>query len=422
MSDHINKYDYVRFSVADMHGRLRGRVVPARHVKITLETGVNCNLYAGFLAFGLHNEATYPSDKMENSRVPKAYARPDLDTLYNVSWSGQDDIMVAEIICESYWLNDGSAQLACPRYVARQQLEKLTNLGFSLFSGYEIEFTLTQTGKAYPHEPGYMRQRLVSKHDSLIFYLEKHMHQAGVDIGTFHSEGDPGLFEILIKSSCGIESADSCIIFKNGILEMGDKKDYSVNFTSMQESGAVGMHFNHSLWSLSDGINVFHDPDNPHGLSTLGKHWLAGLMKHAKALSAFFCPTINCYDRLHRPNLPGLIYWSTDKRSACLKLKSSERGTYLENRIPSGMTNPYLTMAATIAAGLDGVVKKLDCPPSDTFSSSDALPPTLSEAINDLLADKDIVYSLGKEFIDWFVCTIKTDINAATEMVCSGIK
>ncbi|XP_067672423.1 lengsin-like [Haliotis asinina] len=421
MSDHIHKYDYVRFSVADMHGRSRGRVVPARHVKKSLETGVSCNLYAGFLTFGLHNEVSCPSDEMGHSRAPKAYAYPDLDTLYNVSWSGQDDIMVAEIICESYWLNNGSAQLACPRYVARRQLEKLTNLGFGLFSGYEIEFTLTQSGKVYPLEPAYMRQRVVTKHDGFLFYLEKHMHQAGVDIETFHSEGGAGMFEVAVKSSFGIKSADSCITFKNGILEIGDKKDYSINFKSMQESGGVGMHFNHSLWSLSGGVNVFQDPDNPDGLSTLGRHWLAGLLKHAKALSAFFCPTINCYDRLHKPNLPGPIYWSTDKRSASVKLKSSESGTYLENRIPSGMSNPYLTLAATIAAGLDGVLKKMECPPLDSFSFSDALPHTLSEAIHDLQEDKDIVYILGREFIDWFVATLKTDVNAASEMVCSGI-
>ncbi|XP_046341205.2 lengsin-like [Haliotis rufescens] len=544
---HINKYDYVRFSVADIHGRSRGRIVPARHVKKTFETGIGCNLFAvvfnnhaityladtdalktrikehqssvdradfesapsdhicndpnnsiqwdkikalttslknfkirkvqdlinikkrlqppinrdqgcyilpalqgvwvnvlsfssatsvltvyessmlnsssrGFLSFGLHKEVTCPSENMADFRAPKAYLRPDIDTLYNVSWSGQDDILVAEIICESYWLKDGSAQLACPRYVARQQLEKLTNHGFSLFSGYEVEFTLTQAGRPYLLEPDYMRHRLVSKHDGFLFYLEKHMHQAGVDIGSFHSEWGAGLFEMVLQPSYGIKSADSCITFKNGILEIGDKKDYSVCFNPMQGCGGVGMHFNHSLWSSSSGVNVFYDPDSDHGLSTLGRHWLAGLMKHAKALSAFFCPTINCYNRLHKPNLPGLIYWSTNKRSACVKVKSLEAGTYLENRIPSGMSNPYITLAATIAAGLDGIEKKLECPPVDQFSSSKALPHTLSEAINHLQVDTDMVHSLGKEFIEWFVCTLNTDIDDTSGMVCSGIK
>ncbi|XP_071106518.1 lengsin-like [Haliotis cracherodii] len=411
MSDHINKYDYVRFSVADIHGRSRGRVVPARHVKSCLETGVT--LYAGSLSIGLHGEKVGPSEKLKDDRMPKAYALPDFSTLYNVSWCGNDDIKVAEVICESYWLKDGSAQLACPRYVARQQLERLTNHGFSLFSGYEVEFTLTQAGIPYPLEPDYMRHRLVSKHDSFLFYLEKHMHQAGVDIGSFHSEGDAGLFEMVLQPSCGIKSADSCITFKNGILEIGDKKDYLVSFNSMQECGGVGMHFNHSLWSLCGGVNVFHDPDSDHGLSTFGRYWLAGLMKHAKALCAFFCPTSNCYDRLHKPNLPGLIYWSTDKRSACVKVKSVDAGTYIENRIPSGMSNPYITLAATIAAGLDGIVKKLECPAPDKSVLTNALPHTLLEALSELQADTDMIHSLGEDFIHWFVCTMKTDSEAS---------
>ncbi|XP_046584816.1 lengsin-like [Haliotis rubra] len=410
MSDDMNKYDYVRFSVADIHGRSRGRVVPARHVEKYLKTGDT--IFAGFLSFGLLNEVS-STGKCKDERMPKAYALPDLSTLYKVSWCDNDDVKVAEVICESYWLKSRSAQLACPRYVARQQLEKLTNLGFSLFSGYEVEFTLTQTGKAYPLEPDYMRQRLVSKHSDFLFYVEDCMHQAGVDIGSFHSEWDAGLYEMVLQPLYGIKSADSCITLKNGILEIGDKKDYTVRFDSMQESGAVGMHFNHSLWSLSGGVNVFHDPDNPHGLSTLGRHWLAGLMKHAKALSALFCPTINCYDRLHKPNLPGPIYWSTDKRSACIKVKSTKSETYIENRIPSGMSNPYITMAATIAAGLDGVVKKLECPAPDKKCLTNALPHTLSEAISELQADTDIVNSLGKEFIEWFVCTMKMDIESS---------
>ncbi|XP_046341210.2 lengsin-like [Haliotis rufescens] len=410
MSDHINKYDYVRFSVADMHGRSRGRVVPARHVKRYLKKGVT--LFAGALSFDLNNEDTIiPSPLLKDGRQPKVYAHPDLNTLYNVSWSGKDDVLVAEVICESYWLKDGSAQQACPRYVARQQLERLASSGYSFFSGFELEFTLTKVENTLSLQKGYGSQRFVSKHSDFLFYFDKHMSQAGVDIDSFHSEYAGSSIEMVKRPYDGIKSADSCVVLKNGILEMGDKKDYRISFDAKQESGTVGMHFNHSLWSLSKGINIFHNPDGLHGLSTLGKHWLGGLMKHAKALTALWCPTANCYDRLHEPDRPGLIFWSNDIGAACFKVKSLETGTYLENRIPSGMSNPYITLAATIAAGLDGIVKKLECPPVDQ-SSSCALPCTLSEAIKELQGDTDMVNSLGKEFIEWFVCTIKTDIES----------
>ncbi|XP_046584791.1 lengsin-like [Haliotis rubra] len=215
---------------------------------------------------------------------------------------------------------------------------------------------------------------------------------------------------MVLRPDDGIKSADACIVLKNGILEMGDEKDYTISFNAMQESGTMGMHFNHSLWSICEGINIFHNPDERHGLSALGKHWLGGLMKHAKALTALWCPTANCYNRLHEQDRPGLIYWSTEIGAACVKVKTSETGTYLENRIPSSISNPYITLAATIAAGLDGIDKKLECPPVDQ-RSSDALPSTLSQALYELQIDTDMVNNLGKEFVEWFVCTM-TDIES----------
>ncbi|XP_071106519.1 lengsin-like [Haliotis cracherodii] len=409
MSD-IDKYDYVRFSVGDIHGRSRGRVIPARHVKRFLETGIT--LYGGFLSFDLKNEDVPISiDDPDSKRIPKAFAVADLSTLYAVPWASENGVKVADVICESYWLKDRTKQLACPRYVATQQLQKLADHGFSFFSGFELEFLLMKPGQKSSRRCDLMNQRLVTKHSDFLFDLEKQMYLAGVDIENIHAEFEASTFEAVLRPSYGITSAESCFKFKTGILEIADKKDRMVSFQSKHSEGEIGMHFNHSLWSVTEGINVFHDPGSRNGLSPLGHHWLAGILKHSKALTALWCPTSNCFDRLHKPNLPGLIFWSTDDRAACVKLKSSETGTYLEHRIPSGMSNPYITLAATIAAGLDGIVKKLECPPVDEFSTPNALPHTLSEAIDDLETDADMVHSLGEEFVEWFVRTLKSDIN-----------
>ncbi|XP_046582665.1 lengsin-like [Haliotis rubra] len=249
------------------------------------------------------------------------------------------------------------------------------------------------------------------------------MHHADVDIENFHCEWNAGLFEAVINASFGIKAADSAFKFRNCIHEIADKEDYRVDMTSKQPTGEVGMHLNHSIWSVRKGENVFSDPNCPNGLSDFGRCWLAGLMEHARALTAFWCPTENCYKRLHLPRKPGTIDWDFDNRLSSVKVKvdNENRGVYLENRIPSGMTNPYLTLAATIAAGLDGVLKGLECPPprpeltSDNLPSATALPSSLSEALHALEADNDMVNILGKDLVDWFVLLKSQEVNMRKE-------
>jgi glutamine synthetase len=122
-------------------------------------------------------------------------------------------------------------------------------------------------------------------------------------------------------------------------------------------------------------------------------------------LTALCSPTVNCYRRLHTIFAPSSADWGIDHRLAMIRTKVGHpKATYFENRIPGGSCNPYLVLAATIAAGIDGIVKKLECPPSKSATSDSVkLPESLSEAIEALENDDVIREALGDEFVRWFV-------------------
>lgn len=183
---------------------------------------------------------------------------------------------------------------------------------------------------------------------------------------------------------------------------------------------ANGSHFNHSLWyqptagSTGNAVptpksNAFHNPSNPDQLSNLGRHWLAGLLHHSVALTALCCPTVNCYRRLHTPWSPGAIEWGFDNRFAAFRVKVGEpQDTYIENRIPSGAANPYLVLAATVAAGLDGVERGLE-PPTE-MQSVGKLPRFLAETLSALENNEVMKKALGERFISWFLTLKRAEI------------
>jgi len=175
------------------------------------------------------------------------------------------------------------------------------------------------------------------------------------------------------------------------------------------------MHFSGSLWA--DGKNAFHDPaetEKSGQLSAVGRHWAAGLIKHAAALTALLSPTVNCYRRLHGPFAPDRSDCGWENRTAMLRFVTpSPQTTYIENRLPSSAANPYVVLAATVAAGIDGLVNRLELPPADSQDRrAERLPSSLSEALSALQSDRVMCEALGEEFIRWFL-SLKRDVEIA---------
>ena len=286
-------------------------------------------------------------------------------------------------------------------------------------SGFEIEYYLfhAESMKALFCGRDIMCNTLHANHGDLLFDFDQQLIKSGVDIDRFHSEYAPGMFEAIMKPTYGIDCPDSTANLKQGLTEMANLKGLKVSFMSryFKSENGVGAHYNFSILSKDTGANAFYDASAPDKLSVVAKHWIAGIIKHSRALTALFCPTPNCYRRLHQPWAPTAIYWGIEDREASLRVKNhGPTAAYMENRIPSGKSNPYLVVAATVAAGLDGILNKLECPPQgnvkEAMSNGDLLPKSLPEAMKALEDDESLVNALGKEFVSWFLETRKVEL------------
>jgi glutamine synthetase len=172
---------------------------------------------------------------------------------------------------------------------------------------------------------------------------------------------------------------------------------------------ASGWHLHQSIVSRASGENAFATKAGGEVLSPFGRHYLGGLLKHARASAVFSTPTINGYKRYRSYSLaPDRAIWGRDNRGVMVRLLGGgdDPATRLENRIGEPAANPYLYMASQILAGLDGVDRSLDAGPSaDTpyETKANLLPKTLHEAVSALKEDSFFREALGSEFVDYYV-------------------
>ncbi len=339
-------------------------------------------------------------------------------TLAEVSWtsSGKSSSMrEGQVLCEPHFLDSRLPQPACPRYIARNQLQELASLGFELYSGCEMEFILVDSNtkkQAYSNDKVHFFDNVVfNAFKDVIYATDMALKKLGVQVETYQVEYAPGQFEAAMTPAKGIKAADCTFHFRQvwkemlpmlrpGMVPLFMTKPYA-------ETNGNGMHYNHSLLHLGHGENAMYDPESSDNLSDVARHWIAGLLKHMNAITALMCPTVNCYRRLHSPWAPHMIDWGIEQRTASIRVKNVDpSGTYVECRVPGGSANAYLVQAAIVAAGIDGLVNKMHCPASNEVETSQLLPETLQQALDGLQSDAVVTNALGEEFIKWFV-TIK---------------
>lgn len=403
------KFDYLRFTVADFHGIARSKSVSRRHFRSQLKDGIT--MFAGFLAAGTRCDIA-PLDEVCSMNFGNCAVRPMPGTLRPLPWAANGKHRVGEVLCETFWMKpygDGIPQEPCPRYMARRQLERLRGAGFQLYSTFEAEFMVFKRGTLIPIFEGMDVNSNIrmSELEEFVYGLDEMLAKVGVHTVTFQTEHGAGQFEFALEPSFGVEAVDRMFTFRNTVKELSLKQGYQATFMTQPfpEASNNGLHYNHSLWSVDSKRNLFSDQADPDGLSAVAKHWVAGIVKHLRAITALCCPTVNCYRRLFTPWAPDKTSWGIDDRFATVRVKAeNSRATYVESRLPSGPANPYLVLAATVAAGLDGVVNGLECPPvRPNDPSATDLPRSLSEALKALTEDGVMVDALGRQFVEWFV-------------------
>lgn len=312
-----------------------------------------------------------------------------------------------------------------PRGTLKRALARAEEMGFSAYNvGPELEFFLfrklngNDTLSAVPHDiggyfdfsPGDEAERVRSE---IIATLQ----ELGITVEMSHHEVAIGQHEIDFRYSDALHSADNSITFKQAVKGIAAKHDLFGTFMPKPIRGenGSGMHCHQSLFT-EDG-NAFYDPEGEFKLSTVAKQFTAGLLKHARALSAVVAPTVNSYKRL-TPGYEAPVYvcWAQRNRSALVRIPryspGREQSTRVELRFPDPSANPYLAFAAMLHAGLDGIENELEAPPSvseDVFEWTAAereekgvgvLPGTLREALDALKEDDVVKDALGQHIYE----------------------
>src|SRR5512146_288977 len=401
--------DTVVAAFTDMQGRLMGkREHAAFFLEESAEHGLEgCN-YLLALDMEMDPQPGYAMASWERG-YGDFHLQPDFATLRRLPWLPG----TALVLCDVLW-EDGSPVVASPRQVLRAQVERARAAGFEPMFGTELEFYLLKESYAEAHAKHFRELTpsvpyildyhvLATTYDEpLIRQIRNGMVGAGIRVESSKGEAWPGQHEINFRFGDAVRAADEHVVYKNGAKEIAALNGCSITFMAKPDHTWIGnsCHIHASLWR--DGGNVFADEDGPFG------SFLAGWIACAKELALFLAPNVNSYKRFVAGSwAPTTLAWGHDNRTCGFRIVGhgpSKRG---ETRIPGGDVNPYLAIAALIAAGLHGIERGLEAPPAlegNAYESDvERFPSTLREAIAELERGTVARAAFGDEVVEHYL-------------------
>ena len=352
------------------------------------------------------------------------YLKPDPETflILPASRASKSYGNSCRLICDVHDSYENPFE-GCPRQVLRRVLKEAEDLGYSMQVGPEPEFFLFNLnehgspGLTTHDKASYFDLPPVDRGEEARRDMVETLQRLGFEIEAAHHECAPGQHEIDFKYSDALTTADRIMTFRIIIRMVAQKHGLHATFMPKPIFGisGSGMHMHISLFK--DGENIFYDANHKDGLSDTCLYFIAGVMKHARAIAAITNPTVNSYKRLVPGyEAPVYIAWSYKNRSPLIRIPARRGiGTRIEIRNPDPTCNPYLGLAVILQAGLEGIQEKILPPPSvdqNIFEMDLAarkqegihsLPENLYEAINELAQDKLMQKALGQHVHSRFV-------------------
>ncbi len=394
----------VLLQFSDLEGKPKNVAIPTKQMEKALTGGIS------FDGSSIQGFA-----RLEESDM---VLRPETSTYQIIPWS-DEKYRVARFICNVYTTH-GEPFAGDPRYILHQQMEKAAALGYTFNVGPEMEFFLfrrDETGHPTVNlqdHASYFDQTPTDPGEDVRRDLVTQLSEMGFNIEASHHEVAPSQHEIDFTYGDALSIADKVVTFKFAAKTLALKHGLHATFMPKPIYGinGSGMHVNCSL--MKDGENAFYDSDGEFQLSDTARYFIGGLLKHINGITRVANPTINSYKRLI-PGYEAPVYvgWSAMNRSALLRVPSPRgKSTRAELRSPDPTCNPYLTFAAMLAAGMDGVMQKIEPPESidkNIFKMSAAeraaegircLPWSLLEANNALRTDRLLCDALGTHVVE----------------------
>jgi len=404
-----NNIKYIDLQFTDVVGVVKNVTIPVHQLTIALEEGI------WFDGSSIEGFARVAESDM--------HLRPDPSTFAIIPWlSGEE--ATARLICDVY-TPDGQPFSGDPRSILRKVLDEAVEMGFHYNTGPELEFFLLK-----PHPDGSLLPP--TPHDSGSYFdapsdlatglrrqMANTLEALGLQVEAMHHEGSHGQHEIDFRYSDALTTADSSITLRVALKVIAQQNGLYCTFLPKPIRGinGSGMHVHQSLTYTTNGKNAFSDPGDPHGLSKIAKHFIAGQLTHARGMCAILAPLVNSYKRLVAGyEAPVSVSWARINRSALIRVPraSGSDSTRLELRCPDPSCNPYLAFAVMLAAGLDGIRRELPVPEameeniyvpdrSSPIPKDAVLPTSLNQAIKALEEDEVVRNALGAHTHEVFI-------------------
>ena len=386
--------DTVVVAMTDMQGRLTGKRIHGQYFldEVVKHGTEGCN-YLLAVDVDMNTVAGYEMSSWERGYSDFALI-PDLNTLRLITWQPGAALILADVA----WL-DHTDVVASPRQILRKQIAELEKAGMVPMCGTELEFVVFKDSYEEAWNKGYKDLTPVNQYnvdysilggsriEPLLRDIRMGMTTAGMIVESVKGECNFGQHEIAFKYSDALSNCDNHVIYKNGAKEIADQQGYALTFMAkpnVKEGNSSHIHL--SFRGLKGELVMVDEADKEHGMSEIGRQFIAGQIAHLRELSILFAPNINSYKRYVPGSFaPTAIRWGRDNRTCALRLVGHGAGLRLENRVPGGDVNPYLAVAGIIAAGLDGIKNKLKLEPAFTGnayeSDSSRVPASMPEAL-----------------------------------------
>lgn len=422
--------DTVLTCIVDMQGRLMGKRF---HAEAFLEMAggeTHCCNYLLATDLEMATPDGYASTSWE-AGYGDYIMKPDLSTIRPVPWLEGTAMVLCDVLDHH---THGPVPFA-PREVLKRQIARAKAMGFDPIMATELEFFLFQGThdeiaaggfdlKPISHYNEDYHILQTSKEEPVMRPIRNHLRAMGIPVEGSKGEAEAGQEELNIKYTDALSTADHHTIAKHGIKEIAHQKGFAATFLPKWHADRVGSaaHVHQSLWK--DGANAFYDVEAPLAKSDLMDHYMAGLLTYAPDITVFLAPYINSYKRFAKGSFaPTQAVWSVDNRTAAFRLcGDGTKAVRVECRTPGSDMNPYLAMAAMLAAGLKGIEEKLELPApfkGDAYTDDDAnhIPRTLRDAREALLASDMLKEAFGEETVTHYARAAEWEIEEFNRVV-----
>jgi glutamine synthetase len=410
--------DTVLLCIADMEGRLQGKRMTARHFldEVVEHRAEGCNY---LLAVDVDMNTV---DGYEMSSWSRGYGDfvmvPDFSTLRSIPWHDGTALLMADLAWE-----DGSDVVASPRQILRRQLARLAERGWRATAGTELEFIVFRDSyedawhKAYRDlDPANLYNVDYSmigtaRVEPLIRRIRNSMSGAGMRVENSKGECNFGQHEINFHWDQALRTADDHVIYKTGAKEIAAQEGMSITYMAkLDEREGNSCHIHCSV-AHEGGGNVFADDE------TTFHRFVAGQLACLRELTLFFAPHVNSYKRFVPGSFaPTAVAWGNDNRTCSMRVVGHGQGLRVENRLPGADVNPYLALAAMVAAGLHGIENELELEPAfegNAYESDKPRVPHTLYAARDLFAESDVAReAFGQEVMDHYLNRARIELEA----------